>query len=57
MSRTIKEALDNYCEKLTGEKPDGTCICDSLEAISGASGKSKTIAATIDAMAAAGFGA
>lgn len=57
MSRTIKEALDNYCEKLTGSKPDGTCICDSLEALGGASGKSKTIAATIDAMAAAGFGA
>lgn len=46
MSRTIKEALDNYCKKLTGREPDGTCICDAIDTIAESVGGGKWVKTT-----------
>lgn len=50
MSKTIREALDNYCETLTGQRPETRTILDSLNAITEANGGTPSQGGLVDAI-------
>lgn len=50
MSKTIREALDNYCEQLTGQRPETRTILDSLNAITEANGGTPSQGGLVDAI-------
>ena len=50
MSKTIREALDNYCETLTGQRPETHTILDSLNAITEANGGTPSQGGLVDAI-------